>query len=380
MADFDFNKLSENEQDNLLRGHGKFVGACGHVISQCRCPGDPIVVPLSIRCSECDPSATLDDHYAAVREAREGFRKVALFGIGRKPNTESESQGIAVMDVPSFEKYVRSLGIEDIGAVKNRFEKVKSIDEIRKYIHSGQQDEDYGRLKYELGVVRTPNGDVIERGDPLQFRMQKPRAVENFYASLAKRGPSKLKPITSPTPGLHSLRVAAHLGELAACIKESSPGLSERLGSISVQASPVCRRQKQAAKVLRNLLGKLAGHRSYVLTIDRLASDLEHSRVTTKNDKALARLLMESEGTLADFKDEVKRMAEPDDRDSYKDKLIKRIYKAFLRDIKKHETDTPKEIMQTNRGADQLIGQISRSTEPAQKLISDIEKYERRFS
>lgn len=74
MPKFSFNKLSKDDQDLLLKGHGNYVAACGHALAQCSCH-DKIKVPLMIRCSKCDPGITLEDHYAAVNDIKATFGK-----------------------------------------------------------------------------------------------------------------------------------------------------------------------------------------------------------------------------------------------------------------------------------------------------------------
>lgn len=377
MPEFDFMKLSIDEQDKLLKGHGRFVGSCGHTLINCRCPGERTTVPLMIRCSECDENISEDDIYAAVREAREGFQKQALFGmLGLRKKPDSGPQGVAVLDPPSFEQYIKSLNLEPIEKVRERFEDTKQIGEMVRYLQSGKQDEDLNRLSFETGYVKSPAGEVIVHEDPHQLRSRHRSYVNKFYQGLEKKSPSRQ---LDPTPMMRA-KVAAYIGALSMCLREKSKEHSEKLAALSARISPVMYQQKIAADVLRKLSKKLEGYPSYILRMERLAEELEHGRKTTKEDLPIAKILQNSKGNLVDFMKKINDMAKPDKNDTYKDLLIKRIYSAFLHDLQLKKIDTPEEIAATNKPADQLIAEIETAAKPTEHLIKKIEKYERKFT
>lgn len=377
MPDFDFMRLSTDEQDKLLRGHGRFVGACGHTLIDCRCPGEHTVVPLMIRCSVCDEGVSEDNVFAAIREARSGFQKQALFGmLGIRKKPDSGSRGVAVLDPPSFEQYIKSLGLEPIDEVRKRFEKPKQINEMVQYLRGGQQDEDLNRLSFETGYAKSPAGGIIVNEDPGQLRSKYQSYVNKFYKGLEQKSPlSQL----DPTPLLKA-KVAAYLGGLSAFLKEGSPEYSERLAALSLKVSPVMFQRGVAAKCLRDLSKKLSKNSSYILTMERIAEDIEFKRKTTKNDPPLAKLLQDSDGSLVDFMKKVNELVKPGKEATYKDLLIKRVYRAFLDDLQLKKIDTPEEIAATNKRADELIAKIELAPQPTESLIKSIERYEKRFT
>lgn len=377
MPEFDFMKLSVDEQDKLLKGHGRFVGACGHTLMNCRCPGERTTVPLMIRCAECDDSVSEDDIYEAVKGAREGFQKQALFGmLGIRKKPDSGSRGVAVLDPPSFEQYIKSLNLEPIDKVRERFEKTKQIDEMIRYMQSGQQDQDLNRLSFETGYVKSPAGEVIVNENPQRLRSSNRSYVNKFYQGLEDKLPSKQ---LDPTPMMRA-KLAACLGAFSVCLRDTSFKHSERLAALSMKISPVMVRQKAASDRLKKLSKKLEGYPSYVQLMERIAEELDHSRKTTKNDPPIAELLRKSTGNLVDFMKKINEMAEPDNNDTYRDLLIKRVYRAFLHDLQLKKIDTSEEIAATNKPADKLIAEIEMAAKPTESLIHRIEKYERKFT
>lgn len=100
-------------------------------------------------------------------------------------------------------------------------------------------------------------------------------------------------------------------------------------------------------------------------------------RVNTKDHKPLATVIqnMKSKSDITDFMLKVNEMAKPEDNDSDQDRLIKRVYRAFLDDLKKKSIDTPNEIMKTNKKADELIAEISHGAKPVEHLVKSIERY-----
>jgi hypothetical protein len=377
MPNFDFMKLSLDEQDKLLRGHGRFVGSCGHTLMNCRCPGERTTVPLMIRCAECDDSVSEDDIYEAVKVAREGFQKQSLFGmLGLRKKPDRGSSGVAVLDPPSFEQYIKSLNLEPIEKVRERFERTKEIDDMVRYMQRGQQDRDLNRLSFETGYVKSPAGEVIVNEDPHQLRSRHRSYVNKFYSGLEKKSPSKQ---LEHTPMMRA-KVAAYLGELSSCLKAIYPEYSERLSSLSLKVSPAMYQRRIAADSLRKLSKKLAGYPSYVLLMERIAEELDHQRKTTKDDPPIAKMIQESEGNLVDFMKKINEMAKPDKGDTYKDLLIKRIYRAFLHDLQLKKIDTPEEIAATNKPADKIIAEIEMAAKPTESLIKRIEDYERKFT
>lgn len=120
----------------------------------------------------------------------------------------------------------------------------------------------------------------------------------------------------------------------------------------------------------------------YASRIRKVSAELNHDRKTTKNDPPIADVLrnMSSKDNIVDFMKKINEMSKPDAKeDTYKDLLIKRIYRGFLSDLQKKNIDTVEEIMSINKPADKLIAEIEMAARPTESLIKKIERYERKF-
>ena len=339
MPNFSFDKLSVEEQDKVIKGHGKYVAACGHTIANCWCAEEHIEIPVYVMCVKCDPTKTLEDMYNVRTALLKGFKKEALFN--RKKPTE-EPASIAVMDQPSFEQYIQSLNIEPIEDVRKRFESVKDINEYRKYYDSGKQDEDFNRLQFETGIVKTPTGQIIVQKNPEQIRNTNRSLVLDTYGKYEKGKGLDL-------PGKMYKLFASRVASLSLLVTDEKASLY-----LNRVASELCR---------------------------IAAEELSNERKTTKGEPAIAIMIrrLGQKETIADFMETLNEKAKPSKEDTWKDIYVKKVYRAFLSDLMKNSIDTVEEISATNKPADELIAEIDAAKEPTQALLDKIEKYGKKF-
>ena len=102
-------------------------------------------------------------------------------------------------------------------------------------------------------------------------------------------------------------------------------------------------------------------------------------RVTTKNNKTLAEYLMEHPKGIGIFLKKIEELAKPEEKDTYKDNIIKQIYALFVKNMKHHETDTHSDMIEVNKEADILIDEITKASKITQNLINKVDQYKRRY-
>lgn len=112
---------------------------------------------------------------------------------------------------------------------------------------------------------------------------------------------------------------------------------------------------------------------------ENMREKILNMRNTTKKYPPLADLLRNHKGSVNDFIEKVQNMSLTVDADTPKDRLIKDIYNAFARDIKKKSTDELEEIVDTNKEADKLIAEVDRAARVSDDLIKKIEAYKRKY-
>lgn len=99
-------------------------------------------------------------------------------------DADIETKAKMILDPSAFSNYVKNLKLEPINKVRERFNKIRSIDEAVNYVKSGQQDKDMMRLEMETGKIEDKNkpGEYLIDIDPDYSRkVYGPKNVINFY-------------------------------------------------------------------------------------------------------------------------------------------------------------------------------------------------------
>ena len=71
------------EKDSLLRGHGTYIGSCGHIIKQCRCSKTHPDIYVNVPCLKCSKKQ-LDESFFHKKSScnlinyNKGFQKVNI--------------------------------------------------------------------------------------------------------------------------------------------------------------------------------------------------------------------------------------------------------------------------------------------------------------
>jgi hypothetical protein len=87
--------------------------------------------------------------------------------------------------------------------------------------------------------------------------------------------------------------------------------------------------------------------------------------------------MIETKGTVQEFLKKVEEWAKPEEKDTYKDRMVKQIYNFFIKHMEHHKTDTPQDMIKVNKEADELVSEIIKAASISQQLIDKIEKYKR---
>lgn len=307
--------------------------------------------------------------------------------------TESPSmlRSKMIADPSSFSDFVYDLNIEPLNKVKDRFLN-KRGDPV--YTGSNQYTKDVYRLAMELDDTENDRTKISRIFKDININISKVFAITpamarrqfgsdnvvNFYSKSLKGGGklasleeinsmdivySKLNDISKKLRGLN--HYAAVLDEIA-FQRDIGPRskLSKKLYDLSYQLP----RDKYTdyAKRLRIVAAEVndPGYK-------------DPGRVTTKNDKLLAEEIMAHPEGIATFLVKLEDMAEPDEKDTYKDRMIKQVYAAFIKQMKHHSTDTSGEMININEEADKLIAEITKTKEVSKSLIDQIDRYKRKF-
>lgn len=276
-----------------------------------------------------------------------------------------------------FREFVDSLGIEPIQKVLDRLKKQRDSAEAVEYFQSKQYKNDATRSdletgKLQLGYTAQPRYEFKPSDLRRSFGLEN---IINFYRDLAKKGSKTANAVgafrrrVEATASIH--RISRKLEGYPAYII----ALDRAAAELGIQQN-----SKAASKLyaLSDNAPNNVRFRLISAAVGLGPATIDHTRKTTKENPPLADLFRKSKGSLADFRDQVSKMSDPKKEDTYKDTLIKRIYKAFLRDLEKASIDTPAEFTGTSKDADKLIAEIELAARPAENLIRKIESYERK--
>jgi hypothetical protein len=295
-------------------------------------------------------------------------------------NTLDEKARI-VLQPESFEHYIKALNLEPIEKVKERFEKVRPVNEMIPYINNGQLDKDRTRLELETGKVinkNQPGKFLVNMNPELVRRMYKPQNVINFYEK-------ELKTV-GKSASLESLNCKIAAITLLNTIKPKLRGFSKYIAALDeaswyLEEEPRIRSSERLYKLSSKLpKDKCASQIERIKTVAAQLNDpgyKDPGRVTTKGHQTLAQLMIETKGTVQEFLKKVEEWAKPEEKDTYKDRMVKQIYNFFIKHMEHHKTDTPQDMIKVNKEADELVSEIIKAASISQQLIDKIEKYKR---
>ncbi len=326
-----------------------------------------------------------------------GSNKEALFGLGKPKDQPKQPKGLNinestqqdksqkdlkgkltpdlsnvknwVLDPNSFKRFVDRLNIEPIDKVKQRVERVKSVDDLTKYIRSGQKQKDVARIQFELKDSDKPSS-LVSNIEPTRVRqIFGPDKVYNFYLKdLYKSG--------TPDKKLEQLEAKLACNKI---LVEASYKLKGFIDYTNIFSS-LGTNSKIAGSKMTSLVEKLYNISSklpykYAERVIKVAESIQDpGRVTTKNDKKLSLLFVPGANPTSSF-EEVEMMSKDDPKDTYKDKRIKDLYKGFL-SILKNESTSP---LGEGEEVDKVVNEITRTTKTTESLMAKIDKYKRRF-
>lgn len=292
-----------------------------------------------------------------------------------------ETKSKMILDPSTFKDYLKTLNLEPIEKVRERFNAQRGIDEATKYLNSGQQDKDMTRLELETGKLDNKNqpGKFLINMEPEYIRKTYgPKNIIDFYenklqskgkqAGLAKfnrkmAAASMLQEVAYKLRGFN--RYAAVLDEI----------------SFNLGVEP----RSKTSRKLYELSSKLPADKcaSQIKRLKVMAAEAQNpqdiGRVTTKDYKPLAEYIEGHDKGVGTFLKKIEDMAKPNPSDTFKDKMIKDVYKAFIAQMKKHETDTPQEMIEINKGADKLVKEITDATKPVDMLVAMVDRYKRKY-
>jgi hypothetical protein len=292
--------------------------------------------------------------------------KDSAFGFSKPPTPK----GKLVSDIRSwilnpvaFKAFIDNLNIESIDTVKQRVEKVKTVDELTKYINSGQKAKDVARIQFELEDKDKPV-NLATNIDPNRVRqMFGPEKVYNFYFKDLYKTGALDKKLEQFETKLACEKVLLDIGYKLADFSSYTSILNSRVASMT-----------NIVDKLYSIASKLP--QGYADRVRKVAEQIQDpGRVTTKNDKKLSVLFAPGTDYNIPFK-EVAMMSKEDTRDTHKDKWIKELYKGFLA-ILKNESTSP---LGEGEEVDKVIDSITRATKVTEDLVAKIDKYKRRFS
>jgi hypothetical protein len=279
-----------------------------------------------------------------------------------------------IMDPAAFNAYVKGLNLEPLEQVKKRYETIKPLEDVPQYVQSGQMAKDVTRLEMETGKVPNKNqpGKFLVNQDPVFIRkMYKPENVIEFYEKDLKGVGKKanieefnnrmatltmISDIKSKLRGFN--RYAAVLDEVAWRLgEEPRDRLSDKLYKLSSKL-PVDKCAEQI-KHLKSIAAKLND-----------PNYKDPGRETTKGYKTLSEVFNESKGDMSLVLSKIEVLSKANDKDTYKDRMVKQIYRIFLDPKRKQKSADPK-------GADELVSEITKASQVTQQLIDKIDRYKR---
>jgi hypothetical protein len=310
-------------------------------------------------------------------------------------NNPSESPSMLrskmIADPSSFSEFVYDLDIEPISRVKDRFFNKK---EDPTYTKSNQYTKDVYRLAMELDDTENYRTKISRIFKEINEKISKAFAIT---PAMARRQFGSDNVVNFYSKSLKGVGKLASLEEINSMgiVSDRLSDISKKLRGLNHYAAVLDEIAFQRDIGPRSKLSKKLYDLSYQLPLDKYADYAKRlrvvaaevnnpeykdpGRVTTKNDKLLAEEIIKHPEGIATFLVKLEDMAEPDEKDTYKDRMIKEIYRAFINQMKHHSTDTPGEMIKINEDADKLITEITKTNKISQNLIDQIDRYKRKF-
>jgi hypothetical protein len=296
-----------------------------------------------------------------------------------------------IADPNSFKEFVYDLSLESLDRVKDRFLNKRGE---HSYTGSNQYTKDVYRLAMELDDTENERTKISKIFKDINQTISKAFAIT---PAMARRQFGSDNVVNFYSKSLKGGGKLASLEEInsMAIVSDKLSEISKKLRGFNRYAAVLDEIAFEIDIGPRSKLSRKLYDLSYQLPLNKYADYAKRLRVTaaevndpgykdpgietTKNDKLLAEKIMVHPEGIATFLTKLEDMAKPDKDDTYKDRMIKQIYRAFINQMKHHSTDTPGEMIKINEDADKLITEITKAKEISKNLIDQIDRYTRKF-